>query len=126
MRISFSTRLVLLLAVLLVALLPVVFGAYVNASGPAPTSRRLPGRCSRYCEAHACPHATRANSPAYFRLRPLYAATVRGLAAGGRQHYAAANIAFYLVLIPFLLLWLAYGALRNVVLIHRLKALRRG
>ena len=126
MRISFSTRLVLLLAVLVLALLPVAFGVYVNANGPAPTSRLLPGRCSRYCEAHACPHATRANSPAYFHLRPLYEATIRGLAAGGRQHYAAANIAFFLVLIPLLLMRLTYGALRNMVLIHRLKALRRG
>jgi hypothetical protein len=126
MHISVSTRLVVLLAVLLMALLPVAFGTYVNASSPAPTSRLLPGRCSRYCEAHDCPHATPANSPAYFRLRPLYAATVRGLAAGGRQYYAVANIAFYLVLIPFLLLWLTYGALRNMVLIRRLKGLRRG
>jgi hypothetical protein len=126
MRLSLATRLTLLLVVLLMALLPVAFGAYVNARGPAPTSRLLPGRCSRYCEAHACPHATQANSPAYFRLRPLYAATIRGLAAGGRQYYAATNIAFYLVLVPLLLLWLTYGALRNQVLIHRLKALRRG
>lgn len=126
MRISLSTRLVLLLAVLLMALLPVAFGAYVNETSPAPTSRFLPGRCSRYCEAHNCPHATPANSPAYFKLRPLYAATVQGLAAGGMRHYAVVNIAFYLVIIPLLLVNLMYGALRNMVLIRRLKALRRG
>ena len=126
MRISLATRLAILVAVLLVALLMAALGAYVNETSPAPTTRLLAGRCSRYCEAHGCPHATPANSPAYFTLRPLYEATVRGLASGGRQYYAAANIAFYLVFIPLLLLGLAYGALRNAVLIHRLKAARRG
>ena len=126
MRISLFTRLGLLLVVLLMALLPVALGVYVNETSPAPNSRLLPGRCSRYCEAHRCPHATRANSPAYFRLRPLYAATIQGLAAGGMQHYAVANIAFYLVIIPLLLVGLTYGALRNMVLIRRLKTLNRG
>ena len=126
MRLSLSTRFRLLVAVLLLALLPGAFGAYVNETSPQPTSRLLPNRCSRYCEAHACPHATRANSPAYFELQPIYAATVRGLAAGGKRYYAAANIAFYLVLVPLVLLGLAYGALRNMLLIRRLKALRHG
>ena len=51
-RISLFTRLGLLLVVLLMALLPVALGVYVNETSPAPTSRLLPGRCSRYCEAH--------------------------------------------------------------------------
>ena len=42
------------------------------------------------------------------------------------QHYAVANIAFYLVIIPLLLVGLTYGALRNMVLIRRLKTLNRG
>ena len=126
MRVSLATRLVMLLAVLLLALLPVAFGAYVNETSPTPTTRLLAGGCSRYCEAHGCPHATPANSPVYFRLRPLYAATVQGLAAGGRSYYAAINIAFYLVFMPLLLLSMAYGALRNMVIIRRLKALHRG
>jgi hypothetical protein len=42
-------------------------------------------------------------------------------AAGGRELYAAANIGFYLVLIPVLLLGLTYGVLRNARLIRQLK-----
>ncbi|HEX8328256.1 MAG TPA: hypothetical protein VF629_11995 [Hymenobacter sp.] len=118
-------RLLLGLAVLLLALLPVAFGVYLNESSPPPTTAQLPGRCSRYCEAHGCPHATPANSPAYSQLRPLFEATIKGLMGGGRQWYAAVNIGFYLVLIPLLLLGLTYGALRNAVLIRQLKALHR-
>ena len=84
----------LMLSVLLLALLPVAAGVYVNETGPPPTEKRLPARCSRYCEAYGCPHATPANSPAYFRLRPLYVATIRGLSAGGRDLYTAFNIGF--------------------------------
>ncbi|WP_310393605.1 hypothetical protein [Hymenobacter sp.] len=125
MRVALRIRLMLALLVLLLALLPVAFGVYINETGPAPTTARLAGRCSRYCEAYGCPHATPANSPAYFRLRPLFVATIKGLMGGGRAWYAAVNIAFYLVLIPLLLLGLTYGALRNAVLIRQLKALRR-
>ncbi|MFD2721696.1 hypothetical protein ACFST9_23470 [Hymenobacter monticola] len=110
--------------VLLLATVPVAFGVYINETSPAPTTARLAGRCTRYCEAHTCPHATRANSSAYFQLRPLYDATVRGLMGGGRRWYATVNIAFYLVLVPLLLLGLTYGALRNAVLIRQLKAQR--
>jgi hypothetical protein len=124
MRVALRIRLLLGLLVLLLAMLPVAFGAYINETSPAPTTARLAVRCSRYCEMHGCPHATRANSPAYFRLRPLYTATVRGLMGGGRQWYATANIGFYLVLIPLLLLGLTYGALRNAVLIRQLKTQR--
>ena len=126
MPLALSTRLVLMLAVFLLALLPVAFGICLNETSPAPTENRLASRCSRYCEHHGCPHATAANSPAFFRLRPLYVATIKGLAAGGSRLYAAANIAFYVVLIPLLLIGLTYGALRNAVLIHRLKVQRRG
>jgi len=112
------------LLTLLLALLPLAIGYYVNASAPPPTRAYRPARCTLYCAAHGCRHATRANSPAYFRLRPLYAATVRGLMGGGRQWYATVNIAFYLVLLPLLLLGLTYGALRNAVLIRQLKARR--
>ena len=95
-------------------MLPLAFGLWVNATAPhAPTKAYVPTRCTRYCTAHGCRHATRANSPAYFRLRPLYAATIAGLAAGGWGLYAAANIAFYLIFITGLLMWLTYGALRN-------------
>lgn len=126
MQLAFSTRLVIAGLVLMLALLPLAFGIYINETSPAPTEKRLPTRCSRYCEAHNCPHATPANSPAYFQLRPLYDATIQGLSMGGRQFYALANISFYLVLMPLLLLGLTYGALRNMVLIHRLKAQDRG
>ena len=73
-----------LLATLCLALLPLLFGFWVNTTAPPPTRAYVPGRCTRFCAAHNCRHATRANSPAYFRLRPLYAATVRGLLLGGR------------------------------------------
>jgi hypothetical protein len=110
-----------LLSTLLVATLPFLFGYYINTTSPPPTRAYVPGRCTRYCAAHSCRHATRANSPAYFRLRPLYAATVRGLSAGGRGLYAAVNIGFYLVLMPALLGWLTYGALRNARTIRQLR-----
>jgi hypothetical protein len=125
MQVALRIRLLLMLLVLLLALLPVAFGVYINETSPPPTNSRLPGRCSRYCEAHGCPHATPANSPAYFRLRPLFVATIRGLMGGGREWYAVVNICFYLVLVPLLLLGLTYGAMRNAVLIRQLKALRR-
>lgn len=126
MRVALRVRLLLALTVLLLALLPVAFGVYINETSAAPTEKCLPNRCSRYCEAHNCPHATPANSPAYFQLKPVYEATVWGLSMGGKRLYALVNIGFYLVLVPLLLLWLTYGALRNMVLISRLKAQRRG
>jgi hypothetical protein len=126
MRLPFSTRLVLLCAVALLSALPLAFGYYINETGPPPTEKLLADRCSRYCEHHGCPHATAANSPAFFRLRPLYVGTIKALALGGMGLYAAANIALYVVLIPLLLVWLTYGALRNMVLIRRLNALRHG
>ena len=114
------------LLTILLASIPLLFGFWVNETAPhAPTKAYVPTRCTRYCTAHGCRHATRANSPLYFRLRPLYAATVAGLAGGGWGLYAAANIAFYLVLIPSLLLWLTYGALRNRRIIQRLKQQRQ-
>ncbi|SHK94079.1 hypothetical protein [Hymenobacter psychrotolerans] len=122
MRLSISTRLVLLCLVALLSALPLAVGFYVNATSPPPTATFLPDRCTRYCEQHGCPHATEANSPAFFRLRPLYVGTIKALSVGGSSLYAAANIALYLVLIPLLLMWLTYGALRNMVLIRRLKS----
>jgi len=110
-----------LLLTLWLASLPLLFGLWVNATAPPSTKAYLPARCTRYCAAHSCRHATRANSPAYFRLRPLYRATVAALAAGGAGWYAYVNIAFYLLLMPALLVWLAYGALRNWRLIRQLK-----
>jgi hypothetical protein len=110
----------LLLLTLYLAALPLLFGLWVNATAPPPTRAYVPARCTRYCAAHGCRHATRANSPAYFRLRPVYAATVRGLMLGGRARYAAVNVAFYLVLVPGLLLWLAYGALRDAARLRQL------
>ena len=106
---------------LCLGLLPLLFGFWVNATAPLPTRAYVPTRCTRYCAAHTCRQATRANSPAYFRLRPLYRATVAALAAGGKGWYAAANVGFYLVLVPVLLLWLTYGALRNWRTIRRLR-----
>ena len=111
-----------LLFTFLLALLPLLFGLYINATAPPPTRAYRLARCTRYCAAHACRHATRANSPAYFRLRPLYRATVAALAAGGAGWYVYANIGFYLVLLPALLLWLTHGALRNWGLIRQLKS----
>lgn len=111
-----------LLLTLWLALLPLLFGLWVNATAPPPTRAYSPARCTRYCAAHSCRHATRANSPAYFRLRPLYQATVAALAAGGADWYVYANSGFYLVLLPALLLWLTYGALHNWRLIRRLSA----
>ncbi|GAA4030786.1 hypothetical protein GCM10022409_13750 [Hymenobacter glaciei] len=117
-----STRAGLLLLTLLLASLPVLFGGYVNETAPnRPTTRYVASRCTRYCEAHSCPHATAANSPAYWRLKPLYHATIAALGAGGASCYAAANIAVFLVAVPLLLLMLTYGLLRDAVLIRRLK-----
>lgn len=110
------------LLTLLLAALPLLFAGYLNATSPPPTKTYNPARCTRYCALHGCRHATRANSPAYFRLRPLYRATVAALGAGGKAWYAAVNIGFYLVFMPVLLFWLTYGALRNAGTIHRLKA----
>jgi len=125
MRLPLSTRLALLCLVALLAVLPLAVGYYVNETSPAPTEQRLATQCSRYCEHYGCPHATPANSPAFFKLRPLYVATIQGLTAvGGPGFYATANIVFYVVLIPLLLIGLTYGALRNAVLIHRLKSPR--
>jgi len=110
-----------LLQAFCLALFPLLFGVWVNAAAPPPTRTYNPARCTRYCAAHACRHATRANSPAYFRLRPLYRATVAALAAGGAGWYVYANAGFYLLLLPGLLLWLTQGALRNARLIQQLK-----
>lgn len=111
-----------LLTLCLVAL-PLLCGLWVNATAPHPPTRTyVPTRCTRYCALHGCRHATRANSPAYFRLRPVYAATVRGLMLGGRARYAVINVAFYLVLVPGLLLWLAYSALRDAARLRQLKS----
>lgn len=113
------------LLTLCLAALPLLFGLWVNTTAPHPPTRAyVPTRCTRYCAAHGCRHATRANSPAYFRLRPVYTTTVRGLSAGGRELYAAANIGFYLVLMPMLLLGLTYGALRDARTIRQLKQQR--
>lgn len=107
---------------ILLACLPLLCGLWVNYSVPhAPTNAYVPARCTRYCALHGCRHATRANSPAYFRLRPVYRATVAALAVGGAGWYAVANIAFYLVLMPALLIWLTYGVLRNGHTIRRLR-----
>lgn len=104
------------------ALLPLLVSCWVNATAPhAPTWAYAAARCTRYCATHHCRHTTRANSPLYFQLRPLYAATVAGLGAAGRQWYAAVNVGLYLVCLPGLLMWLTYGALRNACLIHQLK-----
>ncbi|WP_157887161.1 hypothetical protein [Hymenobacter sp. PAMC 26628] len=106
------------------ALLPLAFGIWVNSTAPYPPTRAYsPAHCTRYCAAHSCRHATRANSPVYFRLRPLYAATVAGLMVGGGARYAAVNIGFYLVFISGLLLWLTYGAMRNARRIRQFRQL---
>ena len=110
---------------LLLACLPLLFGFWVNESVPQPpTKAYMAGRCTRYCYAHACPHATAANSPAYFRLRPLYGGTIAALSVGGGKLYGLFNVAFYLILIPGLLLWLTYGALRNARTLRQLKQRR--
>ena len=111
-----------LLVTLLLATLPLLVGFGINRAAPHPPSTAYHAAyCTRYCEAHGCPHAIRANSPAFFRLRPLYVATIRGLAAGGRRWYAAANIALYVVVMPLLLVWLTYGALRDAERIRQLR-----
>lgn len=111
-----------LLLTLLLALLPLAVGYWVNTHAPYPASRaHAAGHCTRYCALHYCTHTTPANSRAYFQLRPVYDATVRALATGGRGWYAATNVAVYLGLLPLLLGWLTYGALRNGQLIQKLK-----
>lgn len=87
MRLAFSTRFVLICLMALLSALPLALGFYINETSPAPTEKRLASRCSRYCEHHGCPHATPANSPAFFQLRPLYVATIKGLASGGQGLY---------------------------------------
>ena len=107
---------------LLLTLLSLLVGSGLNFFSPPPTRARSATRCTRYCYFHACPHATRTNSPAYFRLRPVYTATIRGLAAGGRKWYVTANMAVYLVLVPLLLTWLTYGVLRDARIIRELES----
>ena len=112
-----------LLLTLLLALLPLGFGYWLTARAPHPPTRAYsPARCPRHCAAHGCRHATRANSPAYFRLRPLYTATIRGLMLGGRARYASLNVAFYLIFIPALLGWLMHGVLRDAARLRQLKS----
>ena len=81
-------------------------------------------RVEHFGEAHGCPHATTANSPAFWRLRPLYVATITALSLGGDALYGLFNIAFYVVCIPALLVWLTYGALRNARTLRQLKKCR--
>ena len=111
-----------LLLTVLLALLPLLVGVAVNAAAPhPPTTVLVAGRCTRYCHNHACPHATPATSPAYFRLRPLYGLTVRALSAGGGgTAYVVANLLVFLVAIPLLLLGLTYAVLRDALLLRRL------
>lgn len=111
-----------LILTLCLTLLPLAFGFYINHTAPHPPTRAyVAGRCTRYCALHSCRHATQANSLAYFQLRPLYAATVRGLHAGGAANYVLVNILVYLLLLPALLVWLTYGALRNAQHLYRLR-----
>ncbi|MBH8568277.1 hypothetical protein KB206_05245 [Microvirga sp. STS02] len=107
------------------AALPLLFGFWVNetASHP-PTTAYVATRCTRYCYAHACPHATAANSPAYVRLRPLYRLTIAALSLGGRGRYGLVNVVFYLLLVPAVLLWLTYSTLRNARTLRQLKQRR--
>ncbi len=111
-----------LLLTLLLALLPVLLGFAVNYTAPRPpTAELVAGRCTRYCHDHVCPHAVAANSPAYFRLRPLYGLTIRVLSAGGGGPvYVLANLLVFLVGIPLLLLRLTYTVLRDAGAIRRL------
>ncbi|WP_426491243.1 hypothetical protein [Hymenobacter sp. 102] len=110
-----------LLLTFLLALLPLLLGFAVNSAAPhPPTAARVAGRCTRYCHDHACPHALPANSPAYFRLRPLYGLTIRVLSAGGGgPMYVLANLLVFLVGIPLLLLHLTYAVLRDARAIRR-------
>ena len=110
-----------LLLTFCLAALPLLFGIWVNYTAPhPPTAAYAAARCTRYCTAHGCPHATAANSPAYFRLRPLYGLTIALLSLGGGALYGLFNIAFYVVFLPGLLVWLTYGALRNAGTLRRL------
>lgn len=113
-----------LLLTSLLALLPLLFGLAVNTAAPyPPTEARAATHCTRYCHDHACPHATRANSPAYFRLRPLYDGTVRALSAGGGgSAYILANLLVFLVGIPLVLLRLIYAVVRDARAIRRLQS----
>jgi hypothetical protein len=114
-----------LLLTLLLATLPLLFGFWVNETAPhPPTTAYVAARCTRYCYAHACPHATAANSPAYVRLRPLYGLTIAALSVGGGALYGLFNVAFYLLFLPGLLLWLTYGVLRNARTLRQLKQRR--
>ncbi len=71
-----------LLLTLLLAALPFLFGLWVNETAPhPPTEAYVAARCTRYCYAHACPHATARNSPAYARPRPQYGRTVAALSS---------------------------------------------
>ncbi|WP_022826281.1 hypothetical protein [Hymenobacter norwichensis] len=108
----------------LLALLPLLFGLVINTAAPhPPTAARTPTHCTRYCHNHACPHATPANSPAYFQLRPLYGSIVRALATGGGgTTYILANLLVFLVAIPLLLLRLTYAVLRDARTIRRLQS----
>ena len=43
---------------------------------------------------------------------------------GGMRNYAAANIGFYVLLVPGLLVWLTYGAVRNAQTLRQLNQRR--
>jgi len=112
-----------LIFLLLLAFPLLGFGFIVNSVVRRPSTRHyVASRCTRYCYFHACPHATATNSPAYFQLRPLYNATIKGLAAGGKKWYVTANILFYLVFMPLLLFWLVSGIVRSQDLISQLQS----
>jgi len=108
------------------ALLPFAFGIWVNQTAPyPPTTRYVAARCTRYCANQGCPYATARSSPAYVRLKPLYALTIRALSVGGSGLHGLLNILFYLVPVPGLLLWLTYSALRDARTIRHLRRATR-
>ncbi|MBT9392292.1 hypothetical protein KLP40_03875 [Hymenobacter sp. NST-14] len=111
-----------LLLTVLLAVLALLLGFAVNSAAPhPPTAALVAGRCTRFCHDHACPHATPATSPAYYRLRPLYGLTIRVLSAGGGgAAYVLANLFVFLVVIPLLLLRLTYAVLRDARAIRHL------
>lgn len=108
---------------LLLATLPLAFGYYLTETAPhRPTIAYHAAYCTRHCTLHGCRHATPANSPAYFQLRPVYAGTIWALKLGGR--YELANVGLYVMLVPALLLVLTYGALRDAGRIRQLRQRR--
>jgi hypothetical protein len=106
-----------LLILLLLISLPFLFITLVNAVSPSPTQQYLPGRCTRYCEAHGCLHFNYKFKNTDELLSKwwyqLYRWNVKMLNGMPFLNYHQANILMYFILYPLLMLVLLYRVLKD-------------